>query len=190
MNNFKDFLVLAPYALGIAILLNLFVYQGMEVVYPSIDYNDYCGSEIDKALEPDRFDPVSGQELTFSTEEIEEYKNSCEADGGRYESARISGQLGYCDENYSCNLEREAAERDRALVMLVVLIAIGTLSLIFARKSKSKGVELGLAYGGLFMLLSTLGQLWQVGSQAVQLVAILFGLGLLLYFASKRTDLN
>jgi hypothetical protein len=74
--------------------------------------------------------------------------------------------------------------------MLVVLIAIGTLSLIFARKSKSKGVELGLAYGGLFMLLSTLGQLWQVGSQAVQLVAILFGLGLLLYFASKRTDLN
>ena len=190
MTNFRDLLTLAPYIIGIAILLNLFVYQGMEVIYPSIDYDDYCGSADRSLDEPARFDAVSGQELTFSTVEIEEYKNSCEAGGGKYEPARASGQLGYCDEFYTCNQEFEAAQRDRALIMLVVLIAVGTLSLIFARKAKSKGVELGLAYGGLFMLISTLGQLWQVGSQAVQLVAILFALGLLLYFASKRTDLN
>ena len=181
---------MAPYAIGIAILLNLFVYQGMEVIYPAINYEDYCGGRQDIMAEPDRYDPVSGQKLTFSTEEIAEFENSCVADGGRYEPDRQPGALGYCDEFYTCNQERESAERDRALVMLVVLIGVGTLSLVFARKSRSKGVELGLAYGGLFMLLSTLGQLWRVGSQAVQLVAILMALGLLMYFASKRTDLN
>ena len=190
MRNFKDFLSLAPYAIGIAILLNLFVYQGMEVIYPSVDYEDFCGSEMDRMIEPARFDPVSGQELTFSTDEITEFENSCVADGGRYESDRRPGALGYCDEFYTCNQEREAAQRDRALVMLIVLIGIGTISLIMAKKSKSKGVELGLAYGGLFMLLSTLGQLWQVGSEYIQVAAILLALGVLMYFASKRTDLN
>jgi len=191
MRNFKDFITLAPYAVGIAILLNLFVYQGMEVIYPSIDYEDYCGGRgSDMMIEPARFDPVSGQELTFSTEEIKEFENSCVADGGRYEATKTPGALGYCDELYTCNQEREAAERDRALIMLIVLIGIGTISLVMAKKSKAKGVELGLAYGGLFMLLSTFGQLWRVGSEYIQVAAILLALGVLMYFASKRTDLN
>jgi hypothetical protein len=74
--------------------------------------------------------------------------------------------------------------------MLFVLVIVGVASVIASRQFKNKAVELGLSYGGLFMLISTLGQLWQVGSQAAQLVGILLALLALVYFATKKTDFN
>lgn len=179
MKHFKELLTLIPFILGIGILLNLFVYQTMEVIYPAINYEDYCG-EMNRVIEPAR-----ELDQAFTELEIQEFANQCVAGGGKYEESFRGNELGYCNQNFTCNQEREAAEKDRALVMLIVLILTGTASLIASRQFGNKAVELGLSYGGLFMLLSSLGQLWQVGSQAVQLIGIVLALGGLIYFSSR-----
>jgi hypothetical protein len=184
MKHFKELLTLIPFVIGIAVLLNLFVYQGMEVIYPSPIYEDYCGNSYDRMVEPSRV-TIDGQPINYTPAEITEFENQCVAVGGRYEESFEPGQLGYCDQNYTCNLEREADEKSRALVMLIVLTIGGAASLIASKQFKNKAVELGFSYGGLFMLLSTLGQLWRVGSQAVQLVGIVLALAAVVYFANR-----
>lgn len=186
MKNFKELFTLIPFVVGIAILLNLLVYQGMEVIYPEPMYEDFCTNRLDQITHPTK---LEGDQV-YTDLQITDYKNQCITKGGLYESSAIAGELGYCDFDYTCRVEYEKSAEQYSLIVMSVLLIIGVLLLMTSRQFSNKAVELGFSYAGVFMMIGSLGRLWQVGSQASQLIAILIALGGLLYFANQKLRLE
>ena len=50
MKNLKELAVVIPFVLSIAILLNLFVYRGIDTVYPEPEYSDFCDTLQDQKI--------------------------------------------------------------------------------------------------------------------------------------------
>lgn len=183
MKNFKELLTLIPFVLGIAILANILVYQSMQIIYPQVVYENFCHlNKTDQIKLPALEDSTN----TYTEAQIKSYANSCVEAGGKYEPVGITGEIGYCDQDYQCREDFDEANADRSLIMLIVLIGIGTGLLILSRIATVKAVELGLSYGGVFMLVGSLGYLFNVGSQLAQLIGIAAALLALVYFAHKK----
>lgn len=162
MNNPKNLVTLFPVVFSIAILLNLLVYQSLNVFYPEPEYPFGC---------------YRGEEITV-----------WESTGNKFINTMDKKVIREDEPN--CQLAYNRQLQQHALVSLFALLGVGILSILSSRNSKTKAVELGLSYGGAFLLLGSLGQLYNLGSQAVQVLVILLAFAVLMYFASKRTGLN
>jgi hypothetical protein len=163
--------------IGIAIIiLTIFVtFYGINTLFPSPEYEDFCG-------EP--------------TREVIDNMQDCEVAGGKWNPSAIrpveSGVEGFCDEDFTCRQELEDARKDRsrkvffiALPLGIIIIAVGAL--VFGLEA----VGAGLMGGGVGTLIYGSGAYWPYTENWVRFLLSLVGLVILIwlaYYFNKKFD--
>jgi hypothetical protein len=155
---------------GIAIIvLTIFVtIYGISVFYPAVEYEDYCGN--------------------VKTNEIINDAERCVEVGGQwtdYGLSKIDGEpTGYCDREYECRLEYEAADKIRAKKVFYISLPLGIIILViggFLFYLESVGA--GLMGGGVGTIIYGAGNYWEYGDDLFRFIISLLGLAAVIYLA-------
>jgi hypothetical protein len=164
-------------AIAIIVLTIFVTFYGINTLFPSPDYNNFC--------KPDR---VSG--IVNTTEK-------CDSVGGRWNPTYYNepapakdSALGYCDVDYTCRQEFDLASKYRsrnvfflALPIGIAIIALGAF--FFGLES----VGAGLMGGGIGTLIYGSGAYWPYSENWLRFLISLIGLILLIwlaYFFNKK----
>lgn len=171
--------------LGIVIVLNLFFNYAIALVYEEPMWNDFCKQE-----------PVT---IVPNTEE------ACLADGGGWtEQGVIKGEnvarpmttdqfgkevpiTGYCDLNFTCQKEFEAAIKPYTQNVFMILVALGvaSIALSFAVVA-TPAVSLGLSLGGVLSLIIASIRHWQYMDKYLQVGVLAAALAALIWLGVKK----
>jgi hypothetical protein len=157
--------------LGIAILImTIFVtYYGINTIYPSPDYNNFCKGEI--------------QYQNLST------PANCEAVGGKwnpnfYAEPVKTEPIGYCDSEYTCRQEYETANKIRSKSVFLIALPIGIVIVVLgAFFFGLEAVGAGLMGGGVGTLVYGSGAYWPYTENLFRFLISLVGLVVLIFFA-------
>lgn len=157
--------------LGIAIIvLTIFVsVYGISVFYPSVEYEDYCGST--------------------RADVLIETQAQCEAIGGQWNSYEgvkpVEGTAtGYCDRYFTCENDYDNAREARAMKVFFIAIPLGII-LIFlgAYLFGLEAVGAGIMGGGIGTIIYGAGNYWQYGGNLMRFILSLIGLGAVIYLS-------
>lgn len=149
------------------IIMTIFVtYYGINTIYPSPDYNNFCS--------PDRIMVANNS-------------NDCYASGGKWmdsASAEPKSYQGYCDFDYYCRQEFENASKIRSRDVFIMAIPIGIA--VIATGAFFFGLEAvgaGLMGGGVGTLVYGSGAYWPYTENLIRFLISLAGLLILIFFA-------
>lgn len=153
--------------LGIAILvMTIFVtYYGVNTIYPSNDYNDFC--------KPDRV-------------LIANNSQECSEAGGKW-NPMVSNDFkspGYCNFDFYCSQEFETANKIRSKHVFLVALPVGIAIIILgAFFFGLEAVGAGLMGGGVGTLIYGAGAYWPYTENLIRFLLSLAGLAILIFFA-------
>jgi len=164
--------------IGIAIIiLTIFVaFYGINTIFPSPEYEDFCG-------EPSR------EVITVQAE--------CEAAGGKWDhtlAARpLEGEIkGYCDEDFTCRQELDDARETRSKKVFLMALPLGIAIIAFgALVFGLEAVGAGLMGGGVGTLIYGSGAYWPYTENWIRFLISLIGLALIIwlaYYFNKKLD--
>ena len=166
--------------IGITIVLNLFFNYALSLAYKSPDYVAFC--------------PAS-QVNDIST------KDQCLAVGGQWnatqgvpvptklgpQQAGEPTQAGYCDPNFTCQKNYDAASKVYDRNVFAVLVVLGALSLFVGSFLKSNYViSQGLAFGGVLSFIIASMRYWSRANDIVHVLILALALALLFWIAYKK----
>lgn len=132
-------------ALSLIIILNVFFNVTIDTFYKMPDWVSSC---------PDKLNSVSYED-----------KKTCEEVGGMWTEnmgyPKEAGVTGYCNAQYTCQKEYEAATSVYNRNVFVVLTALGALTIIAALfAALPSSVSSGLLYGGILSLIIGTIRFW------------------------------
>ncbi len=159
--------------LGVTIfILTLFVTTyGVNMIYPSPEYEDYC--------------PISAK-LIINTEA------DCVEAGGNWQvyPAREGGDVeGYCDQFVRCSQNFEDAEKKNAKQVFLLAVPLGILIVLLgAYLFALDVVGVGLMAGGVGTILRGISGFWRYSSDWLKFIISLVGLAIVIYFSYKFAD--
>ncbi len=157
------------WVLGIAIMiLTIFVaVYGLSVIYPKVNYEDYCP-------------PIK-------TAEVLDTQEKCEIAGGQWTpyAERIpDGAAGYCDRYYECSKDYEDELESRSKKIFYFSIPLGILILFIGGVLFSlEAVGAGLMGGGIGIIVYGAGGYWRYGDDLFRFIISLLGLAAVIYLA-------
>lgn len=161
--------------LGIVVILNIFFFEAVQLVMPAPVYEAYC--------------PAAQVVRSYDTQE------ACTAAGGQWTENSIGfapagqkmGPAGYCDAQYACRKQFDAASELHARDAFIAFVVFGVAALIAGvLPIGSSIVSSGLSYGGVAALVVGSAQYWGTASVAIRFAIALVGLAALLYIGWKR----
>lgn len=163
--------------LGIVIVLNLLFNYALSLGYAEPKYEDYC--------------PVS-QVVT-----IPDNQNSCVEQGGQWTNINdlyydkqpqpVDAPAGYCDLQYTCRQDFEAAQDPYNRNVFVVLVLLGAVSVLIGNFLKSNEViSNGLALGGVLSFIVASMRYWGSANDFVRVIILLIAFGILVFIAMKK----
>jgi len=156
---------------GIIIVLNLFFWVAIETAYSSPDYEEYCPAR--------------------QVNEVYEDEASCVAVGGQwnpYAGPKTPDQgEGHCYADFTCSQELQAAQENYAQNVFVVLVILGTLSIIGGFMLRmSPAVSAGLSYGGVLTFIIAAMRYWDAAGDLVRLAIVGIALVVLIVVGVKK----
>jgi hypothetical protein len=167
-------------AIGIAIIIltSFVIINGIGLIYPSVEYEDYCNIE---------------KPAVYETEQL------CVAEGGKwnpvspYEKAPSQPLItGYCDTEFYCRQTYEDASQARSRYIFFIALPLGIIILILGAVFFGlESVGVGLMGGGIVTLIYGAGGYWRYAQQWLRFLLPLIGLIVLIYFAywfNKRSN--
>lgn len=152
----------------IAIVLAGFVIYLVESIYPSPDYNDFCGEVKVPRVIPDVRNGSIGQ--------VE-----CEEEGGKWIN-------GYCDYYYKCNEDYEQARDKHRLVMFVVGAIVGLIAISVGIVLALPSVSSGLMLGGSFLIFFGTAQYWSELNNWIRTLILGVVLVILIWLGYKKLE--
>lgn len=164
--------------LGIVIVLNLFIQYSINAVYPQPEYQDFCKEE----------------QVTV----IPQTQTECTSKGGQWTEDQSIGvkrpvavgetqQTGYCNMQYTCSKEYEAASDVYRRNVFVTRVILGVLALgISFVVASAPAVALGLSFGGVLSLLIATTGYWSKLGQYVQVIVLGIALAILIWIGIKK----
>jgi hypothetical protein len=160
-------------AIGIAIIIltSFVTIYGIALLYPQLDYNDYCNN--------------SKQGVLYDSEQ------ACVIAGGKwnsvqpYETVPSSKPVtGYCDTEFYCRQDYEDAMKKHFRQVFYVALPLGIAILIAgAIFFGLESVGAGLMGGGIVTLIYGAGGYWQYAENWLKFLLSLAGLVIVIYFA-------
>jgi uncharacterized protein (DUF983 family) len=175
MNSFTDtkffkFSLTGIYTVAVAVVLNLFVYYALETVHPQPEYANFCATE---------------QIVAPATT-----NDSCVARGGQWTANTPTTKtepLGYCNEQYTCGKQYDAANKSYDKTAFFVLFSIGLFAVLVSMiRQLAPVVRLGGAVGGVVLILgAAIAHFGSIGSLA-RLLVLAGALVLLVFLAQKK----
>ncbi|MDA3836141.1 MAG: hypothetical protein PF542_00810 [Nanoarchaeota archaeon] len=164
--------------LGIAIfVLTLFVTSyGVNTVYPSVAYDDFCSNtywEVAEMNESVCFDN-GGKWNDYGATPV------------KVDTIERPLETGYCDKDYLCREAYELANERQAMNVFLIAVPLGILILLggfYFFTLETVGV--GLMAGGVGTMLRGISSYWQYSSDAVRFLVSLAGLIVVIYFSYR-----
>ena len=151
-------------SLAIAIVLASFVIYFIQTIYPSPDYEDYCG-EMRRPIEIDKEENI--------TQEI------CESNNGIWKN-------GYCDYYSECQEEYDTVRDKYKLVVFIVAIITGLLSISVGIILALPSVSSGLMVGGTFLTFYGAAVYWSDLSNWLRTIVLGAVLAILIWLGYKK----
>jgi hypothetical protein len=158
---------------GIVILVNIFIFTAISYTFPEPKYDDFCN-----------YGGYPGVEYTEAA--------SCEENGGlwtTYSPKPVveNGPVGYCQINYMCQKEYDAARETKSQHAFLLYVAIAILALLGGTFLKGSSiVSAGLSYGGVLLLIVGSIRYWQDVPELWQLGVSGLALAILIFFAYRK----
>lgn len=161
---------------GIMIVLNLFFNYTLSLAYKSPEYNAFC--------------PV--EQVNVSPDNQKE----CVDEGGQWNQNNYYGQpvpagvkepTGYCDVQFTCRQDYEAANKTYQRNVFVVLVVLGALSVLVGNMfATNEVISSGLSLAGVLSFLIASGRYWSSANDFIRVVILALALGLLFWIALKK----
>lgn len=162
--------------IGIVIVLNLFFNYTLGLVYDEPEYDNFCKVE---------------QVVTMPDNQDE-----CVADGGQWTENAYYGKptqvgviepKGYCDMQYTCRQEFDAAYKDYGRTVFVILVVLGALSVLGGNLFKGNGViSSGLSMAGVLSFIVASMRYWSSADDIFRVIILAIALAILFWVAYKR----
>ncbi len=161
--------------IGIVIVLNLFFNYTLSLVYKQPDFNTFC--------------PI--------TQVVEEVKtqNECVAKGGQWNGNTYGAPVdvtnpkvtGYCDLQFTCRQNYDAANKVFDRNLFVTLVVLGALSVLIANFFKGNAViSAGLSFGGVLSFVIASMRYWSNANDILKVGILGVALVLLFWIATKK----
>ncbi len=162
--------------IGIIIVVNLFVNYSISLVYKSPKYEAYCPME--QVIEP------------VNTEA------QCVDQGGQWNGnayqnkPTLAGEIvpaGYCDLQFTCRQNFDAANDIYNRNVFIALVLIGAIMVFFGNFFKGNEViQNGLALGGVLSFIIASMRYWSSASDLIHVIILAIALCILFYVALKK----
>lgn len=190
-NTFLSWLYDGALFVGIVGVLLFFVNYGLELLYPAPEYDDFCD---DRTVQP-------ADDLT---------QKQCEAIGGRWQSqnfpipaesqstagtatgtvtttATTTTQAGYCERDYVCRQEYNAAQitYDRTAFAILSVLGLLVASWGFVYGTGSI-LGASAAAGGILLILVSTVRFWDQAESWLQFGLLFLILIVFIYFGYQR----
>lgn len=173
INNTKPFnFVKVSIIVAIIIVMNLLFNYGVSLVFKEPVYNDFIKPA--QVVEP------------ITT------KDKCIAIGGQWsENATPVGKgktevEGYCNENYTKQLNYENARKVYEKKVFITLVVLGVLFLASAGFIAISILSIAFAWGGVLSLIIASIRYWSQADNLAKVVILALALGLLIWLAIKK----
>ncbi len=172
-------------AVGIIIVLNLFVNFGIRTFYPPLKYEQFCAPSTSAKAYNDR--------------------TSCEGVGGfwyepgsnpqggpyPYPARPLKGEQfepqGWCDPNYQCNKTFQSASEVYNRNVFIVLVIAGVIALAAGLFIKAAtAVSTGLIFGGVVSLIVGTVRYWSNMQEYLRFVILGIALIILIWIGYRR----
>lgn len=159
---------------AIVIVMNMFFNYSVSLIFSEPVYDTYFKNS--QVVEP----PTT--------------KESCLKVGGQWsenaypaETVKSAPQIkGYCNENYTNQINFDKAVADYSQKVFIVLIALGIISLIAAGFITIQILSMAFAWGGVLSLIIASIRYWSVADNIAKVVILAIALGLLIWLAIKK----
>ena len=157
-------------ALGIVILLNLFVWTGIRTFYKGPDRNDYC---IDYRI------PIVTEQ-------------DCISANGQWKKTQVEPsspkpvQEGYCSDKPTCFTLYEEAIKPYNRNVFIIYVILGLVSLLIGFLIKVDSVSAGLNFGAIILFVTGTIRYWSEMQEYLRFIITGFALALLIYFGYKK----
>ncbi len=159
---------------GIVIVLNLFFNYALSLAYDRPEYEAYC--------------PTSQVVIMPDTQ------NECTTQGGQWTEnvygpveAGVSKQTGYCDLQFSCRQDYEAAQKIYDRNVFAMLVVLGALMVLAGNFFKGNAViSSGLSLAGVLSFIIASMRYWGAANDLVRVVILGIALAILFWIAYKK----
>jgi hypothetical protein len=145
--------------IGIVIVMNLFFNYAISLVYKAPDYDIYFPSS--------QVVPVIVTQA------------DCIAVGGQWNS-------GYCNQEYTKQLQYDAAQKNYDRVVFIALVILGVLSIVAGTIFENEVLSLAFSWGGVFSLFIASLRYWSDANNFLKVIILAIALGSLIWTAIKK----
>ncbi len=164
--------------IAIVVVLNLFFNYAISLVYKAPQYENY-----------------------FPTTQVVEpitNKEDCLKVGGqwtdpdtRYQPVPVSGMktapvVGYCDPNYTKQIEFTAAQKTYSRTVFIILVVLGVISLGLAAVFTNAILSLAFSWGGVLSIVIASMRYWSDADNLFKVIILAMALGALIWLAMKK----
>ena len=168
--------------IGLVVLAVSFVNYGMSFLYPSPEYDKFCGD---------------GQHQVAPIEI--DSKAACLANGGKWNADVVPRKIspsatsatttiGYCDRDFQCRESYQAAsdlhDRDGLLIMLVIGLFVAVFGFL---RRENDILASAASISGVIIILSGLIRYWSLDNDWAQFILLGSILLVFIYLAVKRS---
>jgi hypothetical protein len=169
-------------AIGIAIILAMFVNYGIQTFHKAPDYQDYCRYYSGPVVEPGKFGTANCTTVVAD----EEFTKNCSDNKGNVDFTRDSNGCAVKPICNTCDNEFRAIENDYNKNVFIILTIIGALSIVAGILIKVDSVAIGFLMGGILNIIIGTMRYWS-GLQDVGRFLILGAvLALLVWVGIKK----
>jgi len=170
--------------IGIIVLLVTFVNYGMSLLYPEPEYADFCDHQQYAVVSPEITTPESCLELGGQWQD-----NGVKPRAVAEQPVGTSTVSGYCDQDYFCRAEYDAArdvhDRNGLMVMLIIGLIISVLG--FTRKRRDV-IATSSAISGIIIIMSGLMRFWNTADDWAQFILLGALLAAFVYLALRQKN--
>lgn len=167
-------IVHASIIVAIVIVMNLFFNYSVSLIFSEPVYDTYFKNS--QVIEP----PTT--------------KDACLKVGGQWsenvypaEATKSAPQIsGYCNENYTNQLNYDKARASYEKKVFITLITLGIVSLAVAGFIMIQILSIAFAWGGVLSLIVASMRYWSVADNIAKVVILAIALGLLIWLAVKK----
>lgn len=165
--------------IGIVIVLNLFLNYAISLIYKSPDYISYCpNQQVTEAITTQAQCVSVGGQWNGNNYYKPGYPTEITPAG-------VPG--GYCDPQFKCRQDYDAAAKVYDRNIFVALVVLGALSVLLGNFfRKNEVIASGLAMAGVLSFIIASMRYWSRADDLIHVIILAFALGILFWIAFKK----
>jgi len=163
---------------GIAVVVNLFLFYLVDAIYNKPLYTDFCPErQVNRAIESEEAClEIGGQ-----------WNENMDAKVSRISEQGMPVPASYCNTDYTCNKQYKDVLKVYNRNVFVIFVIAGILLLITSvYLGGSEAVSLGLAFGGVIALIIGSARYWSDMNDILRVVVLGVALVALIYVAWQK----